>query len=179
MTKRTTLSALFALALLATVPQAQAQTDLSIGPRVGYETDSESFFVGGDARIGVETLPIRISPTFDYFFIDDVTVAGVEASSTLFQITGNALYEFGIDNTTFTPYAGAGLSYIRQSVDVSGDNIPGGSQFGGSSSEIGLNLLGGAEFTNVGGFAPFVQGEFVVGGDINPFKITGGLLFDV
>jgi hypothetical protein len=159
MTKRTTLSALFALALLAAVPQAQAQTDLSIGPRVGYETDSENFFIGGDARIGVETFPVRINPTFDYFFVD--------GNITLFQITGNALYEFGIDNTTFTPYAGAGLSYLRSSIG----NV--------SNSDVGLNLLGGAEFTNVGGFVPFVQGEFVVGGNASPFKITGGLLFDV
>jgi hypothetical protein len=170
MNTRTTLSALFALLLLAAVP-AQAQTAISIGPRVGYETDAESIFVGADARIGVAALPIRLNPTFDFFLLNEDDF-GNDASQ--IQLTVNALYELGIENTTFTPYAGGGLSYVRRSFDVPEDV-----DIEDSNSEIGLNVIGGAEFTNIGGFVPFAQGEFVLGGDYSPFKITGGILFDI
>lgn len=155
------MKALYALCLLALAaalcaPSGHAQTQIELGPRVGFEvSDIEELFVGADARISTASLPVQINPTFDYYFVDgDVT---------FIQLTGNALYAFDIDNQAFTPYAGGGVSYIRASVS------------GFSNSDVGLNLLGGAKF-GVSNLQLFAQGEFVLG-DADPAKLTAGVLF--
>ncbi|HMB94116.1 MAG TPA: outer membrane beta-barrel protein [Rhodothermales bacterium] len=154
----TTLLALFFLAL--GIQTASAQIGIRIGPRVGYEIDDlNEVFIGADARLDILTLPVIINPAFDYYLTD---------GGDLFQLSANALYTFGINNTLFTPYAGAGVGITRFSSDVS--------DF--SDTNVGLNIVGGAEF-GFGGLRPFVQAQLTLDGESDLTTIAGGLLFNI
>lgn len=155
-----------AILLSLSLGTAEAQTTIDVGPRIGYELDDvESLFIGVDSRFGIDALPILIAPYFDYYFPDgDVT---------LFQLGVNAIYEFGIDNQAFTPYAGAGLAISRISWDYSDFGV----NVSDSSTEPGLNLFAGATF-GFGQMRPFAQVGLSLG-DWDFFTIGGGLLFRV
>ncbi|PSQ82508.1 MAG: hypothetical protein BRD44_07995 [Bacteroidetes bacterium QS_7_67_15] len=177
--------ALLALLLLAAAPQARGQAQIELGPRVGYEIDQlNAFALGGDVRVSTAALPVQLNGSVDYFFLDDASFSdnagnSVEASQNLLKFAVNGLFQFGIDNQYFTPYAGPGLSITRYSVDSDADIDGQGMDLGsGSETDVGLNAVGGAEF-GVGGLRPFVQAEFVLLGDYEPVQFTAGLLFDV
>lgn len=176
MKKLTLFSALFALLLLAAPNNAQAQVEVDqpvfkLGPRVILDVGDVSdaggdFGIGADVRIQIPSLPVQGNGSFNYYFTDD--------PYTIFAIDLNAVYPFGVDNQSFTPYAGGGLGITRVSADIN----TGFGSVDASDTDIGLNLVGGAEF-NAGNVTPFVEGQFTVGGDWNRFGITGGLLFNV
>lgn len=148
---------LLLLLFLIGASTAQAQTTFQIGPRVGYEIDDlEELFIGADARIMVAGLPVVINPTFDYYLVDE---------GTLFQLSGNALYTFGINNQVFTPYAGAGVGLTRFSYEDF-DN-----------TEVGLNVIGGAQF-GFGNLRPFAQAQLTFG-DVDIVTLGGGILFSL
>ena len=163
MKKRTTTTTLLVLLFLAFgIQTATAQIGIRVGPRVGYEIDDlNDLFVGADVRLDVATLPVIINPAFDYYLTDGFD---------LFQLSANALYTFGINNAVFTPYAGAGVGITRVSVD---------SEFGdASNTDVGLNIIGGAEF-GFGGLRPFVQAQLTLDGESDLTTIAGGLLFSL
>lgn len=152
----------------------EAQTSVKIGPRLGIPVgdfaDPASIYIGADARITTESLPVVPDASFDYYFTD------VDGYS-LFAIDLNALYEFGVNNQAFVPYAGGGLGITRASVDSPTISI-GGQTVGGSTSstDVGLNIVGGARFP-LGSVEPFAQLNATLGGDADRLGITGGLLF--
>lgn len=132
---------------------ASAQT--SIGANVGYNLDAEEFFAGGQARLGLGGLPVIINPSIETYFVENLT---------WLQIDLNALYPFGVNNTTFTPYAGAGIgiNYFKP------ENLDG-------STDAGLNLIAGATF----GFSrlrPFAEARINFDDGTN-VGIRGGVLF--
>lgn len=162
---------LAALFLLAPVQDAQAQTAVQLGPRITLDVGDISdafggdFAIGADVRINPASLPVKGSGAFDFYF--------AEEDITVFTIDLNVLYPFGIDNEVFTPYAGGGIGITRVSIDVD----TGFGTFSGDDTDVGLNLVGGAEFNLESSLTPFVQGQFTVGGDADRFGITGGVLF--
>lgn len=171
MKRLSTITFLFALLLLIAPQQAEAQTSIEIGPRIGIDVgDIEELFIGAEGRISSDALPVIISPAFDFYFVDS-GVEGVDQS--IFVIDINGLYEFGVDNQAFTPYAGGGLGIVRSSVDVDGGSF---GTIGSSTTDVGLNLVGGARF-ETGTLQPFAQAKINVGGDFTLFNIMGGLLF--
>lgn len=111
-----------------------------------------------------EELPVVANGSFDYYLTDSDNVSYV-------AVDLNALYEFGVDNQSFTPYAGGGLAITRVSFDS--DN-----QFVGSASdtEIGLNLAGGLRFM-LNSVQPFAQLNATLGGNAQRLGLTGGILF--
>lgn len=166
MKKLSFFSLLFASVFLLTPQQANAQVEVEVGPRVGIDLADASdiggdFFIGAEGRINSAAMPVTINPAIDYYFVD------VDGYS-LLNVDINALYEFGVDNQAFTPYAGGGLGVIRSSFDAGGISA--------SDTEIGLNLLGGATF-ETGNLQPFVQAKINVGSNFTLFGLMGGLLF--
>ena len=159
------LTVVLALAFAFALPlESEAQTQFAVGPRIGIDAgDIEEVFIGADARISSPSLPVVVNPTFDYYFTPD--------NLTFWGLSGNALYPFGVNNESFTPYAGAGLGVYRQSVDT---------QLGSASTtDLGLNLLFGLEFP-LESVRPFAEAQFTpVFGDssYNLFTVKGGLLF--
>ena len=137
---------------------AFAQARLEIGPRLGFDIagDVEEFFLGVDARADVAALPIQLNGTFDYYF--------TEGNVNFFQVGVNALYTFGVDNQTFTPYSGLGVGISI--VDI--ENFD-------SDTDVGLNLIGGARF-GFGALRPFAQAQITFG-DLDLVTLAGGILF--
>lgn len=155
------------LSVITVAPVAAQTTGLSIAPRVGYDVggDIEEAFVGVEARTGIGDLPVLFNAAFDYYFAEDPL--------TFFQLALNALYEFGVDNQAFTPYAGAGLSINRVSVDID-------TPFGGgdvSSTDVGFNILGGA-WIEMNAVRPFAQVQYTVS-DFDLLTIAVGVMFSL
>lgn len=152
-------ASLFLVVGLAAPVNAQAQTGVKVGPRVGIPvgdlSDFTSVFLGADLRVINEELPVVPSASFDYYLTD------VENFSVI-AVDLNALYEFGVDNQEFVPYSGGGLAVTRSSDDT----------------EIGLNIVGGARFP-LGGVEPFAQLNATLGGNVQRLGLTGGLLFSL
>lgn len=151
--KRSLLIAVFSTALLAGVQTASAQN--SVGANVGYDFDLEEFFAGGQLRFAPATLPIVINPSLETYFQENVTRLRLDL---------NGLYMFGVDNVTFTPYAGGGLGVEYANPDV-GDSV----------TNAMLNLIFGANF-GMGQLRPFAEARIGVG-DGTRAALRGGLLF--
>ena len=167
MKKRLTFVVVFALGLLVGLHEVQAQAQIEIGPRLGFDLagDVEEFFIGADGRVGLTTLPLVLNGAFDFYF--------VEENLDFWQLSFNALYEFGIANAAFDPYVGGGIGISRASLDL------GGGLFGddASDTDVGLNFIGGATF-GFGSLKPFAQAQITFG-DVDLLTIGGGLLFSI
>lgn len=160
MRKSLFLALLFALTLPFTAQKAQAQFTLM--PYVGYNT--EDFFgalvgIGGefDAPFALGNLALAIQPGVEYVF--------VEGDGTVLQVDGNLVAKFGAPGASIVPYAGAGLGIVFVSPEE-----------GDSSSELGLNLLGGAIFRGALAFGdPYVQARYSLIDPVEALSIMGGL----
>jgi hypothetical protein len=151
--------ALLTLVLVAYAPNARAQ--IKLGPRLTIDAgDIEALAIGAELRAPFGNVPVQFNGSFDFYLDDDIDV---------FAIDGNVVYLFDVRNTTFTPYAGGGLGIANVSLDNGN---------GDGETEVGLNLVGGAEF-KASRFTPFVQFQATVGSDLDRFGITGGLLFNI
>lgn len=176
----------FAFVLALAFPlTAQAQMEsgsaFKIGPRATIALNDLSdigadFAIGGDVRYDLSEnvdAPIQLSGAFDFYFADDRQIQSQEVGQTVFTVDLNAHYMIPTEGAV-SPYAGAGIGITSWSVD---DVTVGGITVGGGSdSDAGLNIVGGLEF-NTESFRPFVQGQFTVGGDLDRFGLTGGVLF--
>ena len=174
MKKLTAFVLLFGVFVGLGLEQAQAQTQIEIGPRLGLDIagDVEEFFIGADSRFAVAGLPVLLNATFDWYFVDEPflqDITGTDVDVSFFQLSFNALYEFGVDNETFSPYAGAGIGLNRSSVSVGNADA--------SDTEFGVNLIGGATF-GFGSLKPFAQAQISFGTP-DLFTIGGGLLFSI
>ena len=167
MKKLTAFVLLFGMLVGFGVQQAQAQTKIQLGPRLGFDLagNVEEFFLGADSRFVFPNFPVTLNGALDYYFADNFDI---------WQLSFNALYEFGVDNQSFTPYAGAGIGISRVSVDLDLGAFGG---FDGSDTDFGLNLIGGATFGQ-GNLTPFAQAQITFG-DVELFALAGGILFTI
>lgn len=143
---------IFAVVIAEDVTDASAQH--SVGINAGYNLDAEEFFAGGQVRLAPPVLPIILNPSVETYFIDNFT---------RLQIDLNALYPFGVRNTMFTPYSGAGLG-IDYTKPEGGDG----------NTNAGLNLLFGAEW-GMGRLQPFTEARLHVDREVE-VALRGGLL---
>ena len=169
MKKLTAFVLLFGLFIGFGLEQAQAQIEL--GPRLGLDIagDVEEFFLGADARFAVGGWPVLLNGVLDWYFVDDNFLGATDVDASFLQLSFKALYEFGVDNETFTPYAGAGIGINRSSVSIG--NVD------DSNTELGVNIIGGATF-GFGNLKPFAQAQLSFG-DVELFTLAGGLLFSI
>ncbi len=140
-----------AAAILGVASPAVAQ--VRFGANVDWGTDTD-FGIGARANVGLGRvspgLPLEGLVTFDYFFPG--------SDEHYWELSGNALYRFTSQGTSFAPYLGAGLLYAHTSVDAGTIcNIPG---VDCSNSSFGLNLIGGLRFKGGPNFLPFVEARF-------------------
>lgn len=164
MRKTLQLGLLLALVLPFTAQRAEAQ--FSFIPYLGYNLDAEKLLIGVGTEFDFPVaapVDLGIRPAVEYMFVDDMT---------WLQINGDVIARFG-SNPSLKPYAGAGLAILYTSFDCEGP-----SEFcdmiDTSNTDVGLNLLGGAQFGT--GFAqPFVQGRFTMK-DGSAFSILGGVV---
>lgn len=145
----------FAL-VLTTVSAGYATFPL--GARAGFGMDPDQIVLGGHARVAEPMVGWAIQGVVELGFGDDVTA---------FSIDGDMLYTFPeLETSAWGFYVGGGLGFTNYSWDIEGHS--------GSSSEFGLNLVGGATRNLDSGNK--LIGELRIGlGDIPDFRIMGGI----
>lgn len=153
--------------VLAVATPTAANAQIGFVAQASYAVDGvEEIGIGGGVNFGIGSLTekygIKLETTFDYFLVEDPL--------SFWQINGNLLYDLkSVPNL----YLGTGLNYSKSSVDDSGTGAC--SIVDCSSSDIGLNILGGYKLGS-GKMAPFIQARFELGGG-EQFVVTGGIRF--
>jgi hypothetical protein len=162
---------LFAFVLPFTAPKAQAQFVLV--PYVGYNIeDGFGPLVGIGAEFvapfELSNLDLSIMPSAEYVFSEDFGSGDAAVSTSVFQINGDVIAKFA-PSGSIAPFAGAGLAYVVFNVD---------SDFAGvdfSSSDIGINLLGGVTFPGALAIGePYAMGRLTLA-DGSAISIIGGI----
>lgn len=158
MRKLLLLALLCAFALPMTANRAEAQFTLI--PYVGYNIeDGFGFLVGIGAEFvapfEMSNLDLSIAPSVEYVFTEDFNTGfGDGITTSYIQVNGDVIAKFA-PNGSIAPFAGAGLAYGIYSAESNG--------FDASSSDIGLNLLGGVSFPGALGIGePFVNGRLTL-----------------
>ncbi len=160
---------------------------LAVGMTVGLsqnllaQTEKGAMRAGGGLAFGTEIESLGIQGRFDYAITEQILLAPdltyffgkSEGSIDLnwFDINLNGNYLFDTGNPDIIPYALAGLNFaiVSASYDGFGD-------FGDSSStEIGLNLGGGADFI-VGTIIIFGELRYAIS-SADQLVIAGGVKF--
>ncbi len=156
--KRLLTTSVLALGALVAAADTSAQTRFGLG--AGFEFDDDAPFVSAQMRTsrGV-SIPLRFNPHVDFLFPGD--------DKTKFQVGLNGLYDFGVSNVSFTPYAGVGLAigYAKEP-GRNGDD---------PDIEPGANFLFGAEF-NTATARPYLQLQVSTTRAMGA-SISGGILF--
>jgi len=173
MKKLLTLIAVVAFAIPFLAPRAEAQ--LTFLAFAGYDLDVEELFIG--AGVEFQLMPanglpfaLALRPSAEYYFMPSESEGGFEASMSLFQINAEAIADLAdVIDGPIGLYAGAGLGMAFISTEFSG----GGIEISDSSTELGLNLLGGVEFG-----IPFVQFRLTTAGSTRA-QLMGGVRFSL
>ncbi len=163
-TLRAALAALAVLPLVVATP-AQSQTQWSLVPHLGLNIDNDELYLGASARIELASAPVTLNPGVDWYPF--IGTQNVDAS--LFVIDLDVLYH--LKAQSIEPYLGGGLFWSRSSVNVPGFG-------GGSATDVGLNLKGGAVFGSLGKLRPFAEGVVAISGG-SALLLKGGLLFSM
>lgn len=158
MRKRLDSLALFAVLLLAAAGPLQGQAHL--GGQISVADDAD-FGIGG--RIVFDLLQradLEFIGSFDWFFPDEPP--GEDRD--YWELNGNVAYFFDLESApSVAPYLGGGLNIAHASRD------------GASDTDGGINILGGARFSQ-SPVKPFVELRIELGGG-EQFVLSGGLVF--
>jgi hypothetical protein len=172
-------SAALGLALVASSASAQAQTS---GTRFGVEA---AFGANNSVGIGVGAFikfhladisehPITGRASFDYFFPGSSYCGGFDGCGVhYFKIAADGLYDIANASSNIKPYVGAGLEMTRISF---GDSYCGGGFYSCSSSNVGLDLVGGINFAGNSKLMPFVEVNLAASSG-SEFLIKAGIHF--
>lgn len=129
------------------------------GFRVGYldpESSDGGFLVGGHLEFEKPDSYFHIRPNIDYWNGNPLNGWNVNL---------DGLYHFGPQTKT-VPYLGAGLGASIVSADGGGD----------SSTDLGVNLFGGAMFP-AGGNHLFAEARYTLS-EVNQASLSLGITFD-
>lgn len=159
----------FLVSILGSASSVRAQElgYRSFGLRGGLSVNPDQFAVGAHLDLGTLAKQIRLQPSFDIGFGDDVTVGTINI---------DAHYLFKASGST-KPYAGGGVTIALIDVD------PGFRDqfFGDSDIEAGVSLVGGVQWGRPqrGSRAAgryLLEGRLGVG-DVPDFKLLFGINF--
>ena len=129
------------------------------GPRVGLSLNPDQVHFGAHLDFGNFAKHIRFQPNVEMGFGDHVK---------LFTVNAEAAYRFSSQWDVWTPYLGGGLGANIASVDVGNSSD--------STTDLGVNVLGGIEKGLSNGDRFFVEGKFSLN-DVPDAKITVGWTF--
>lgn len=143
---------LIVLASLFVSSSAMAQ--LSVGGGLGFGTDVEelSAFLRGEYQFAEQW---RGAATLNFFFLEDIP--GIDVGWTTFNLDAHYILS---DNGSFQLYGigGLNIAFIKVGIDLGA--------FGSvneTTTEIGLNLGGGARLLVSERFAPFAELKYIIG----------------
>lgn len=153
---------LFLLSLLVGLSfptRTAAQTQVAVGPRVGFDiANIEELHVGVDARLAHPDVAVEVQPALDVY---------LPANGSFVTLSTNVLYRVPVANARIQPYAGGGLG-VSFFDDATGRN----------QSDVGLNLVGGLRLPSSAVFTPFAQTQITLG-SVDLIAFSGGVLFDL
>lgn len=145
------------LILLAIVPSSAIASN-AIGPRAGYDFDSENFVLGAEAEFGRVFQNFRLAPSLD-FELGDKSITAFNADF--------RLYLFHLPETGLRFYGSIGPTILLSS-----------SKGGDSQSDIGLSLVAGMKIPMKGKKRYNLETRFGIG-DIPEFKLMLAVLFGI
>ena len=165
--KKTMLVALLIL-MLPTILLAQSDAAERVGfrgwgPRVGLTLDPDQIHFGGHLDFGNFAEHIRLQPNFELGLGDNLLLAAVNLEG---------VYRFAANWDVWTPYAGGGLGINY----YDWEDGPGRGFGGGSSTELGVNAVGGIEKGLSNGDRFFIEVKLGFA-DSPDFKATVGWTF--
>jgi outer membrane protein X len=124
-----TVIAVIALTTIGLTANAQQQGDMAWGAQGAYASDGEFLGLGAKFRYNV-TDPIRLEAAFTYYLPKN--------SVNMWDFSADAQWLFPVsDKVTLYPAAGLGIYGVKVDLGAFGS---------ASSSDLGLNLGGGADF---------------------------------
>ena len=157
--------------LIATMGAQEAQAQVKFGPVAAFGNDFD-FAVGGRVQADIDAFgeegaldDLRGIGEFLYY-LDPVDNCD---DCSLWEANVNGAIPFTLGESDADFYAGGGLNIARFSFDT---GIAG---FDASSTEIGLNILGGINF-DLGSVGAFGEASIKLNGS-EQFVIAGGILF--
>ena len=154
-----------ALGLVLSAPNDVEAQELHVGGQASYGTEDFSELGVGVRGTYLLTDVIAGAADFNYHFPGE--------GLTFWDLNINGHYHFDL-NGGVTPYAGAGINYSNLSVDLDFGEF---GDFGSAStSEVGINVLGGV-FTDLdNGVRLYGEGRFVIS-DADQLVLTVGAGF--
>ena len=166
---------------------AFAQTDIGfkgVGAKLGFVSIESGIgstvAFGALADLGTITHDIHLGAFFDFWSksYSAGTGYGYNADWTYSEFTfgGLAKYYFKLENSSFKPYAGAGLDLAIGKVKWNAGTVHG--DFSSSKTDLGFDIFGGADYP----FSPNVTGFAQVGYHIdgaNYFGIFAGVVYSL
>ena len=145
------------LILFAVLPFS-ASAGAVIGPRAGYDFDSENFVLGAEAEFGQVLQSFKFAPGVDFEFGDN--------SITAFN-ADLRLYLFNLPETGPRFYGSAGPTVLLDSRGA-----------GDTQTEIGLSFVAGTRIPMKGQKRDHLEARFGIG-DISELKVMLAVLFGV
>jgi hypothetical protein len=159
-------SFLLAGALLLTVPAPGEAGGLeAYGPRFGFSSGPDQLTFGAFGDWGELAQYLHLVTSADIGIGDNVTT---------FEAQGDVFYRFEEANTPVLFYAGGGIGLAYYKFDF--PDVPGFGPVDDTSTEIGLNLVGGVT-KDLGGYKNGSLELRIGVGDLPDFKITASLGF--
>jgi hypothetical protein len=153
-----------ALGVLLCAGAARSEAQVRFAPEVNFGSDSD-FGIGGRVNFDLTSL----FKSRGFFGVGEFSYYFPGNNVNYWEINGNLGYMIPGVRGNVHPYAGGGLNIGHASVDNCGFT-------GCSSTDVGVNLLGGINIQTRNKLMPFIEGKIQLGhGD--QFVITGGLYF--
>jgi hypothetical protein len=132
------------------------------GPRLGVTVDPDQFHFGGHLDLGYFAEHIRFQPNLEIGFGDNLTLVAI-------NFEGN--YRFASRWSVWTPYLGGGLG-----INIYDWNDHHNGFGDGSSTDLGVNIVGGIEKGISSGDRFFMEAKLGLA-DSPDFKVTVGWTF--
>ncbi len=148
--------AVIVLALFAVLP-CSAAAGSAIGPRAGFDLDTDKFVLGAEAELGRAFQDFRFAPSIDFELGDNSITA----------LNGDfRLYLFHLPETGLRFYGSAGPTLLLGSPGKGGD----------TDTELGLSLVAGMKIPMKGQKRYNLEARFGIG-DIPELKVMFAVLF--
>jgi len=140
---------------------ASSMTVAGYGPRVGFSIDPDQLVLGGQAVIGEVARHLSFDPSLEFGFGDHLTVISFNA---------DLHYHFELQDTDWSPYAGAGVGihFIEIDAPLADD----------TTTEVGGNLVVGVGVPTRSANRFFTEARVGLSNDVPGLKIMAGWLFD-
>ena len=154
MTTRHAALAGLVFSLIAVAAPPAAADDGMFGVRLGYYTEAEAAFVGGEALFKLAPR-LYLNPNAEYVFVDNARYI---------TVNGDLHYDFKSSGRTFF-WVGAGLALLAFNPDGPADG----------DTDVGLNLLAGVGARR-GSVIPYIQAK-IIAQDDTEFVLALGVRF--